>query len=259
MKTTSLRTRAFRASVAALTVSLLAWGCGDSPTGTGNDAEPASVTVTPGSASLVSLGDTADLSATVRNASGGTLSTGVSWSSSDVGIATVDTQGRVVAVANGTATITATAGAAAGTAAVTVQQAVDSLEGSGDAQSGTAGAALDSAVVVRAFDARGHPVAGAPVTFAVLSGGGSADPSSGTTDAFGEAATTWTMGTSAGVQELAAVVGASADSLLLSATALALEPTAMAAYAGDAQTEICLLYTSPSPRDRTRSRMPSSA
>ena len=25
------------------------------------------------------------------------------------------------------------------------------------------------------------------------------------------------------------------------------------------QTEICLLYTSPSPRDRTRSRMPSSA
>ena len=26
-----------------------------------------------------------------------------------------------------------------------------------------------------------------------------------------------------------------------------------------AQAEICLLYTSPSPRDRTRSRMPSSA
>ena len=28
---------------------------------------------------------------------------------------------------------------------------------------------------------------------------------------------------------------------------------------GDKQTDICLLYTSPSPRDRTRSRMPSSA
>ena len=27
----------------------------------------------------------------------------------------------------------------------------------------------------------------------------------------------------------------------------------------DAQREVCLLYTSPSPRDRTRSRMPSSA
>ena len=29
--------------------------------------------------------------------------------------------------------------------------------------------------------------------------------------------------------------------------------------AGVAKVEICLLYTSPSPRDRTRSRMPSSA
>ena len=28
---------------------------------------------------------------------------------------------------------------------------------------------------------------------------------------------------------------------------------------GDAQTEVCLLYTSPSPRDRQKSRMPSSA
>ena len=28
---------------------------------------------------------------------------------------------------------------------------------------------------------------------------------------------------------------------------------------GDTVTESCLLYTSPSPRDRTRSRMPSSA
>ncbi|MDT8340245.1 MAG: Ig-like domain-containing protein [Longimicrobiales bacterium] len=238
MKNISLRTRAFRTSISALTVALLAWGCGDSPTGTGNDGEPASVTVAPGSATLVSLGDTAGLSATVRNASGGTLSTGVSWSSSDAGIAIVDTQGRVVAVANGTATVTATAGAANGTASITVQQAVDSLKGSGDAQSGSAGMALDSAVVVRAFDARGHPVAGAPVTFAILSGGGSVDPASGTTDATGEAATTWTLGTSSGVQELAAVVGASADSLLLSATALAMEPTAMAAYAGDAQTEI---------------------
>ena len=31
------------------------------------------------------------------------------------------------------------------------------------------------------------------------------------------------------------------------------------AIAVHGQTEICLLYTSPSPRDRTRSRMPSSA
>ena len=30
-------------------------------------------------------------------------------------------------------------------------------------------------------------------------------------------------------------------------------------YTADVGQEICLLYTSPSPRDRTRSRMPSSA
>ncbi len=31
------------------------------------------------------------------------------------------------------------------------------------------------------------------------------------------------------------------------------------AFLGDAMSHTCLLYTSPSPRDRTRSRMPSSA
>ena len=35
--------------------------------------------------------------------------------------------------------------------------------------------------------------------------------------------------------------------------------TSSAAFSGDAQYETCLLYTSPSPRDRQKSRMPSSA
>ena len=34
---------------------------------------------------------------------------------------------------------------------------------------------------------------------------------------------------------------------------------ALAGFLADAKVDICLLYTSPSPRDRTRSRMPSSA
>ena len=41
---------------------------------------------------------------------------------------------------------------------------------------------------------------------------------------------------------------------------LALAPNAYRLFAGDdALAQACLLYTSPSPRDRTRSRMPSSA
>lgn len=240
MKSTSLRGRAHVAVLSTLALAVLAVGCGDSPTGNGgDDTTPASVSVTPGTATLVSLGDTTDLSATVRNASGGTLSAAVTWTSSNTGVATVDGEGRVVAVANGAATITATAGTADGSASITVQQAVDSLAASGDAQSADAGTPLDSTVAVRAFDARGNPVAGASVAFTVLTGGGSADPASGTTDGAGEASTTWTLGTVAGVQELEAVVGSSpADSLVLSATALALEPVAVAAYAGDAQTEL---------------------
>ena len=37
------------------------------------------------------------------------------------------------------------------------------------------------------------------------------------------------------------------------------EEVAGAVYPGAGSMETCLLYTSPSPRDRTRSRMPSSA
>ena len=37
------------------------------------------------------------------------------------------------------------------------------------------------------------------------------------------------------------------------------EPTFKAVRYGEAKRNVCLLYTSPSPRDRTRSRMPSSA
>ena len=37
------------------------------------------------------------------------------------------------------------------------------------------------------------------------------------------------------------------------------QPEARIAAGGQAEASFCLLYTSPSPRDRTRSRMPSSA
>ena len=40
---------------------------------------------------------------------------------------------------------------------------------------------------------------------------------------------------------------------------IAEDPEGYAAWLESAKAELCLLYTSPSPRDRTRSRMPSSA
>ncbi len=81
----------------------------------------ASVQVTPASGTLVSLGETLQLSATARDASGNAI-TGktFTWSSSDANVATVNPSGLVTAVANGSVTITASTDGVNGTAAVDV-------------------------------------------------------------------------------------------------------------------------------------------
>ena len=94
-----------------------------------NLAPVSSITVSNGNVTLVSLGDTQDLSAQAFDANGGPLSRTFSWSSSDSTIASVDSQsGKVLAVANGgPVTITASAGGQKGTAQITVAQAVASV------------------------------------------------------------------------------------------------------------------------------------
>ncbi len=75
------------------------------------------------SATLVSLGETVQLTATVQDANGQAVDgAAVTWSSSDEGVATVGAQGLVTAVSNGSATITARSGSVSATAAVTVMQ-----------------------------------------------------------------------------------------------------------------------------------------
>jgi uncharacterized protein YjdB len=75
--------------------------------------------VTPASAALAP-GDTVRLSATLLDASGGTLKGTVTWSTSDGAVATVDANGLVMAGAQGTARITASAGPKSGSASITV-------------------------------------------------------------------------------------------------------------------------------------------
>lgn len=58
----------------------------------------------------------------------GSTDTTVSYSSSDVNVATVDAKGLVTAVADGTATITLTAGNVTGTVSVTVSKALKTLD-----------------------------------------------------------------------------------------------------------------------------------
>ena len=86
---------------------------------------PTTVLVNPGSATLAALGETARLSAEVRDQNGQVMAgAAVGWASSDASVAAVGASGLVTAAANGSATITATAGSVTGTAAVTVAQVV---------------------------------------------------------------------------------------------------------------------------------------
>jgi len=85
------------------------------------DNTVATVTVTAAAAS-VAPGSTVQLTATPRNAAGSVL-TGftATWSTSNAAVATVDGNGLVTGVANGTATITATISGKTGDRDVTVQ------------------------------------------------------------------------------------------------------------------------------------------
>ncbi len=114
-----------RRSVLTLLSLFLLSACGgsDGPTG----PQSISVTVTPGTATLASIGETVTLAANARDDGGAAVTATVTWSSSDESVATVAPTGEVTAVGLGTATITASAVAdgltASGTASITVAQA----------------------------------------------------------------------------------------------------------------------------------------
>ena len=77
----------------------------------------ASVTVAPSTAT-VGLGDSLQLTATVKDAAGNTLTRPVTWQSSNPVVASVSATGKVRALATGNATITATSEGKNGTAAI---------------------------------------------------------------------------------------------------------------------------------------------
>jgi len=81
-----------------------------------------SVTVIPETLVLASIGATQSLSTIVHDEDGNVVTEAeIEWSSSNEAVATVDGDGVVTAVAEGSATITATSGEASGTSEVTVE------------------------------------------------------------------------------------------------------------------------------------------
>ncbi|MDE2848872.1 MAG: Ig-like domain-containing protein [Gemmatimonadota bacterium] len=80
-----------------------------------------SIVIEPSEATLMSLGETVQLSATVLDGNGQPVSgAAVEWSSSDASVATVSGQGLVTAVGNGSAQITARSGSESASIIVTV-------------------------------------------------------------------------------------------------------------------------------------------
>jgi fibronectin-binding autotransporter adhesin len=126
----------------------------------------------------------------------------LNWSVSDPTIGTVNGAGMFTSSGpRGSTVITAILPTGvSGSATVTVvapPTAVVLISG-GD-QTGIAGAALAQPIVVEVRASDGLPVAGHPVTFLALTGGGSVSPTSAVTGANGRASTTLTLGPTPGL------------------------------------------------------------
>ncbi len=125
------------------------------------------------------------------------------YGSSAPAVFTVTQDGLVTGVSEGQGVLRAAVGALQVGATVTVAPAGPRLvKVSGDAQAATPGGTLPQPLRVRALDGTGTPVPNVTVTFTPAQG--SAAPTSAATDGAGEAATSWTLGGTAGAQSLVA-------------------------------------------------------
>ncbi len=209
-------------------------------------AVPASLAVTAGSGQTATVGTAvpvapevrvldedgvaiAQVPVTFRVLSGGGTVSGSGGSGNEAVIAT-DADGR--------ARLTAwTLGTSAGEQSLTAQvtglnpvpiiataqagPAAQLVKVSGDGQSGTGGSPLAAPIVVRVADQFGNPRNGVTVTFAPVSGSGSASPAVAVTAGNGTAFTEWTLGAASGTQELTVSAGPDVPPVSFFATAAA--------------------------------------
>ena len=120
--------------LSALTCIALS-ACGGGGSGGGDrDAQPVltSLSVSPAELTLEALGATAQLEATARDQNGNALSALLTWGSSDTVVVTVDADGLVTALNNGTTMVTVRSGGVSASVSVTVEQAPASVTVSSD-------------------------------------------------------------------------------------------------------------------------------
>ncbi len=227
-----------RISLGAILATVAIWACSESGTTNPPQPVPTTVTLSKTTVSLDAFGATDQLTATVKDQSGNTMSTAVSWSSSDAGVATV-TGGLVTAVANGQAQVTATAGSANGSATVTVAQLPGQVtKVAGDAQTDTVTKQLGTDLIAQVNDRLGNAMSGVMVNFAVSAGGGTAAPTSGMTNMMGQATTQWTLGTVAGSHTVTATPAMGTGSAGFTAIAQADVADSVFMVSGDGQSGI---------------------
>lgn len=218
-------------------LALLAGACSD---GGSSSSVATTVAVTPASFSLDAVGATRVVKASVKDQNGQTMSgASLTWTSSSAAATVAPAGGDsaiVTAAGNGSATITASSGSASGTGTAQVAQVATTLQkAAGDAQSGTAGAALATPLQVRVRDRLNAPVAGATVSFTVI-GGGSLSSATAVTNASGIASVTWTLGTGASVIQQVSATSGSATQVDFTATAVAGPAATAVVDAGNNQT-----------------------
>ena len=129
---------------------------------------PASIEITPASATLNAIDQTVQLAPMVLDENGAEIAdASVTWTSGAVDVATVNDQGLVTAVNNGSAVITAQSGSLSASASITVSQVpvriVIELPPPGGQFILTDMGQLKLEATVQ--DRNGHPVAGAEVTW----------------------------------------------------------------------------------------------
>ena len=194
---------------------------------------PASIVVSPGSATFTFLGESRAFTATVLDQDGNAFAGTVSWTTDAAAVLTVNSSGVVTAVANGSGTVRAVFESVSGIATATVRQTPTALERvGGDAQTGSPGTPLTQPLVGRVLDAGGGPVSGVEVSFSPAEGSGGVTPAAAATDPAGEARASWTLGDAVGPQTVVASVAEGPNTVF---TATADRPADLVALAGDGQ------------------------
>ncbi|MDB4915128.1 MAG: hypothetical protein JWM95_2772, partial [Gemmatimonadetes bacterium] len=234
----------FKAVLAASTLVFLTARCGDSGLPpTAPDTTITSLTIDPVSATL-RVGETRQFTAVGTTASKTTISTGITYTSSDNNVISVNQAGLVRALLPGSATLTAKSGTAQVTAALTVTPglaaSVTKLAGDGQSAQVSTPVAISPSVVVK--DSAGNVVPGATVSFTVQLGGGLLNGSAAITNAQGIASlSAWILGTVPGTNSVLATVlpsnGVVTTAFIATATPRPVAPPAVVSISdGDAQT-----------------------